>query len=235
MDGIPEMSTKALREPQTGTVGFDPARLNGYEQYKLLGGAVIPRPLGLVTTLGAAGPNAAPFSYFMAVSQDPPMVLFSIGAKEEEGEFSIGEPAEGEKDTLLNIRESSEFVVHIVSDAIKEKMNVCAIQFARGVNEIERAGFRTAPSIKVRPPRIIDSPVQFECTVHQIIPLGRVPYHVVIGEVVYMHFAEGLVDDKLRLDWRKLNPIARLARPGTYLRITDNFSMRLPRDLGMKS
>ena len=82
----------------------------------------------------------------------------------------------------------------------------------------------------VRPPRLIDCPAQFECRVERIIPLGRTPYHVVIGEVVYMHFARELVNDRLHVDWRRMDPVARLARPGIYLRITDHFSMPTPKD-----
>ena len=223
------MSNEFVAEDQT--VGFDPDRLNAEEQYKLLGGAVVPRPIGLITTQGEFGPNAAPFSYFMAVAQDPPMLMFSIGMKEKGGDFAIGAVDEGEKDTLRNLRELPEFVAHIVDDATKDRMNLCAVQFPRGTNEIERAGFRTAPSKRVAPPRIIDCPVQMECKVHQVIALGRTPYHMVIGEVLYMHFAKGLVNERLHLDWRKLAPIARLARPSMYLRITDHFSMPVPKDL----
>jgi flavin reductase (DIM6/NTAB) family NADH-FMN oxidoreductase RutF len=223
------MASQSIAE--VDTVGFDPDRLDAAEQYKLLGGAVAPRPIGLITTLGTLGSNAAPFSYFMAVAQNPPMLMFSIGMKEKEGDFSMGATQEGEKDTLLNLRELPEFVAHIVDEATVERMNICAIQFPRGVNEIERAGFRSAPSKKIRPPRIIDCPVQLECKVHQIIVLGRTPYHMVIGEVVYMHFAKGLVNERLHVDWRRLAPIARLARPSVFVRIGDNFSLPVPKDL----
>ena len=224
------MPSKARPEESTNTVGFDPKQLNGAEQYKLLGGAVVPRPIALVTTQGSLGRNAAPFSYFMAIAQDPPMLIISIGTREEEGEFALGDGILGEKDTLRNLRETSEFVVHIVNNAMAQRMNVCALQYPPGVDEIERAGFRTAPSTIVRPPRLIDCPVQLECKVDRIIAVGRTPYHVVIGEVVYMHFARELVNDRLHVDWRRLDPIARLARPGVYLRSTDHFSMPTPKD-----
>ena len=216
-----------MAEPLQETDGFDPNELTGPEQYKLLGAAVVPRPIGLVTTVGPNGPNAAPFSYFMALSQDPPMLMFSIG-KTELGEFSAGVEPGLEKDTLRNLRDVPEFVVHIVSDDLADKMNICAVQYPSEINEIELAGFRTAKSFRVRPPRLLNCPVQLECKVHQVLVLGRVPYHVVIGEVVYMHFTKGLVNEKLRVDWQKLNPIARLARPGVYLRITDHFSIAAP-------
>jgi len=228
------MSNKAIPEDSTNTIGFDPSHLSSYEQYKLLGGAVVPRPIGLVTTEGTFGPNAAPFSYFMAIAQDPPMLMFSIGTKEEDGEFALGDGIVGEKDTLLNLRERPEFVAHIVNGATAQQMNICSLQYPRGVNEIERAGFRTAASTIVSPPRLLDCPAQFECKVDQIIALGRTPYHVVIGEVVFMHFSKGLVNDRLHVDWRSMDPIARLARPGVYLRATDYFSMPTPKavDIG---
>ena len=168
---------------------FDAAALSWQDQYKLMIGTVTPRPIALVTTLGRNGPNAAPFSFFNAVGSDPAMLMFSVGDK-----------AAGAKDTVRNIRETPEFVVHIVSDAIKEKMNVCAVDYPYGVNEIEKAGFTTAPSRKVRPPYIVEAPVALECRLMQIVDLGRKPYHVVFGEVVYFHYHEGIVNERYHVD-----------------------------------
>src|SRR5512141_1499866 len=160
---------------------FDAAALDAQTQYKLLIGSVTPRPIALVTTLGSKGPNAAPFSFFNGIGSDPAMLMFSVGAKDG-----------GAKDTVANILEIPEFVVHIVSDAIREKMNICAIDYPRGVNEIEEAGFTALASKLVRPPRIAEAPVAFECRLVRHLELGRVPYHMVIGEVVYYHFHEGI-------------------------------------------
>jgi flavin reductase (DIM6/NTAB) family NADH-FMN oxidoreductase RutF len=197
-----------------GTVAFDPATMSVPDTYKLMTGSVIPRPIALVSTLGPDGPNAAPFSFFNAVAVDPPTVIFSSG------------PREGaEKDTLANLRALPEFVVHIVGAALAERMNICATAFARGTDEIAEAGFRTAPSLKVRPPRILDCPVQLECRVVQILPVGRLPYHLVIGEVVLFHFHEGLVDARCHVDAGALDALGRLAGNGGYARITDRFFM----------
>jgi len=197
---------------------FDAAKLSWQDQYKLMIGTVTPRPIALVTTLGHNGPNAAPFSFFNAVGSDPAMLMFSVGEK-----------AAGAKDTVRNIRETPEFVVHIVSDAIKEKMNVCAVDYPYGVNEIEKAGFTTAPSRKVKPPYIVEAPVALECRLMQIVDLGRKPYHVVFGEVVYFHYHEGIVNERYHVDAGRINPIGRLAGKGGYTRITDRFEMpRLP-------
>ena len=197
---------------------FDASKLTQSEQYKLLVGTVTPRPIALVTTLGPTGPNAAPFSFFNAVGSDPAMLCFSVGNKES-----------GAKDTVANIRDCPEFVVHIVSDAIKDKMNVCAVEYARGVNELEQAGFTAVQSTIVRPPRIKEAPVAMECKLVQIIELGRRPNHLVIGEVVWFHYDDGLVNDRYHVDVGRLSPIGRLAGKGGYTRITDRFEMpRLP-------
>ena len=195
-------------------IDIDASKLTQQEQYKLLVGTVTPRPIALVTTLGRTGPNAAPFSFFNAVGSDPAMLCFSVGNKEG-----------GAKDTVANIRDCPEFVVHIVSDAIKDKMNVCAVDYPRGVNELEKAGFTAVPSKMVRPPRIKEAPVAMECKLVQIIELGRRPNHLVIGEVVWFHYDDGLVNDRYHVDVGRVNPIGRLAGKGGYTRITDRFEM----------
>ncbi len=197
---------------------FDASTLSWQDQYKLMIGTVTPRPIALVTTLGPHGPNAAPFSFFNAVGSDPAMLMFSVGDK-----------TGGAKDTVRNIREIPEFVVHIVSDAIKEQMNVCAVDYAPEVNELQRAGFTALRSVRVRPPRIAEAPAALECRLLQIVDLGRKPYHVVFGEVVYFHYHEGIVDERFHVDAGRMNPIGRLAGKSGYTRITDRFEMpRLP-------
>ena len=204
---------------------FDPNKLAHEEQYKLMVGAVVPRPIALVSTIGPHGPNAAPFSFFNAFGIDPPMIAFSASSRS--GVL---------KDTIRNIRESGEFVVHIVNDALKEKMNICAIEYASEENEIAEAGLRTAPSFKVRPPRLIDCPVQMECKLNQIVLLGRMPYEMVIGEVVQFHFHKGLVNERKHVNSGLLDPLGRLAGYDGYTRITDRFPMpRLPVPPGKKA
>ncbi len=193
---------------------FDAAALDAQTQYKLLIGSITPRPIALVTTLGSQGPNAAPFSFFNGIGSDPAMIM-----------FSVGDTGGRVKDTIANILEIPEFVVHIVSDAIKEKMNICAIEYPRGVNEIAEAGFTALPSRKVRPPRIAEAPVAFECRLLQRLELGRRPYHMVIGEVLYFHYHEGIVDDRFYVDTGKIDPIGRLGGRGGYTRVTDRFEM----------
>ncbi len=197
---------------------FDPAQLSWENQYKLLVGTVTPRPIALVTTLGPQGANAAPFSFFNAVGSGPAMLAFSVGPRPS-----------GFKDTVANIRSIPEFVVHIVSYAIKDGMNVCAIDYDYGVDELAEAGFTPVPSVKVQPPRIAEAPVAMECKLVQIVELGQRPNYLVIGEVVHFHYAEGLVNERFHVDVGRIDPIGRLAGRGGYTRITDRFEMpRLP-------
>jgi flavin reductase (DIM6/NTAB) family NADH-FMN oxidoreductase RutF len=216
------LTDDAVSMPSTREmIRIDPERLSWAEQYKLLGGTVIPRPIALVSTLGPCGPNAAPFSFFNAIAVDPMMLMFSIGP-------TVGSKKGTDKDTLTNLRVVPEFVVHIVDDAAKEKMNICSAEHPHGINEMALAGFRTEPSCVVQPPRIVDCPVQFECKVTQILTLGRTPYNMVIGEVVYAHYRQGIIDERLHVDVDRLNPIGRLAGNGVYTRVTDRFTMLPP-------
>jgi len=133
------------------------------------------------------------------------------------------------KDTIRNIEHCPEFVVHIVDEPNREKMNICSAEVPHGVNEIERAGFRTAPSVKVRPPRIVDCPVQLECRLERMLKLGRRPYTMVIGEVVLAHYREDIVDEVRRyVDVAKLSAMGRMEGADMYTRLTDRFSMPRP-------
>ncbi|CEJ16134.1 Flavoredoxin [bacterium YEK0313] len=191
--------------------------LSWAEQYKLMGGLVYPRPIGLVSTLGPSGPNAAPFSFFNAIAVDPPMLMFSIGPK-----------AGAQKDTLVNIRHCPEFVIHLVSDAIKEQMNVCAGEHPAHVDEMALAGFSTVPSEQVRPPRIAEAPVAFECRLERIVELGRTPYYLVIGEAVLIHAHEGIISERYHVDADALDLVGRIAGAGVYVKTHDRFVMPLP-------
>lgn len=193
---------------------IDASQISWQDQYKLMVGTVTPRPIALVTTLGPDGPNAAPFSFFNAVGSDPAMLMFSVGDRSGQA-----------KDTVRNIRETPEFVVHIVSDAIKDKMNICAVDYPFGVNELEKAGFTALPSRKVKPPYIAEAPVALECRLMQIVELGRKPYHVVFGEVVFFHYHDGIVNERYHVDVGAVNPVGRLAGKGGYCRVTDRFEM----------
>ncbi len=200
--------------PDRDTTCLDPADLLRPEQYKLMTGTVIPRPIALITTLGPNGHNAAPFSFFNAVSICPPTIMASIGPRNDEL-----------KDTIRNLRILPEFVVHIVDFASAEKMNICAIDFPSQVNEIERAGFRTAPSLKVQPLRLIDCPVQMECRLMDVREVGTLPHHMIMGEVVMFHYHKGIVNQRLHVDAAAIDAIGRLAGELNYIRTDNRFGM----------
>src|SRR5512146_744658 len=126
---------------------IDPNRVEERDQYKLMTGSIVPRPIALVTTLGPAGPNAAPFSLFNMVGTAPPLLMFSVGNQSDGSD----------KDTLQNLKHVPEFVVHICNEAIAGQMNICATDFPPGTNELEMAGFTATASRKVRPPRISEA------------------------------------------------------------------------------
>ena len=198
--------------------GIDASAISADEQYKLMVGSITPRPIALVATTGKHGHNAAPFSFFNALGAPPPMLMFSAGDAEE-----------GAKHTVENILETGDFVVHIVSHEIRNQMNVCAVSYPQGVSEIEKAGLTPIKAIKVQAPRIQEAPIAMECRLMQHLKIGPRPYHVVIGEVVYFHFKDGAINERMHVDVGMIDPIGRLAGKGGYTRITDRFEMdRLP-------
>src|SRR5690349_17156677 len=124
---------------------FDMDQVSARDRYKLLTGVVVPRPIALVTTLDSAGGiNAAPFSFFNAMGADPPLVVLGVGNRSRE------EP----KDTAKNIRAGRDFVVNLVSEEIAERMNITAVDFPHGTDELAAAGLTAAPSHRVKPPRV---------------------------------------------------------------------------------
>lgn len=198
------------------TMDIDPARLEERDQYKLMTGSIVPRPIALVTTLGPKGCNAAPFSLFNMVGSDPCMLMFCVG---NQGDGS-------EKGTLQNIRHLPEFVVHICNTAIAERMNICSTDFEHGVNEIDQAGLTTLPSQRIKPPRIAEAPVQMECRLIRIVDFGN-RHHAIFGEVVMFHYHEGIVNERHHVDIGRLDPIGRLSG-SLYTKVREPFRMDRP-------
>jgi len=174
--------------------------------YNPLKACVVPRPIGWLTTISAAGAvNLAPFSFFNVLSYDPPFVLFSAGSHEEDG---------GKKDSVLNVEATGEFVYNMATWAQRDQMNQTALIVDRSLDEMAAAGLDPLPSRLVRPPRVNGSPVHFECRLHQVVMLpGHKPsseHHVVIGRVVAVHIDDAALTADGRVDVVKIRPIARL-------------------------
>ena len=181
-------------------------------RYKLLSATVTPRPIAWVSTLDEAGrTNAAPFSFFNAFGEDPAVVGFSI----------LHRSPEDPKDTGRNIARSGEFVVNLVSDDNLEQMNVSAIEFGPDVDEFAMAGLTPVRSAMVRPPRIGESKVAFECRLMQTVKLGEMRT-LVLAEVLSMHVQDGLVIDRERgwVDTRGLRLVGRTSA-GSYVRTNE--------------
>jgi flavin reductase (DIM6/NTAB) family NADH-FMN oxidoreductase RutF len=200
---------------------FDFATLSAQDRYKLMVSTITPRPIAWVVTQSAnGGINAAPFSFFNALSGDPPIVVIGIGGRDEGGA----------KDTAANIRTAKQFVVNLVSEETAHAMVVTAIDFPPGVNEVVEAGLTTLPSVKVGPPRIAESPVAFECETFQTIALPG-DRDLVLGRVVMMHVDDAAVMDPARcyIDTPALHLVGRMHGRGWYTRTSDLFEIpRIP-------
>ena len=199
---------------------FDFKDIPGKECYKLLVSTVTPRPIAWVVSQDVEGVlNAGAFSFFNAFSGDPPVVGIGVAS------YNPRRP----KDTRVNIRETGQFVVNLVSEANAEKMNITAIEFDHGINELEQAGLTTLPSVRVKPPRIAESPVAMECELMQIVDLGQTG--LVLGRVLAMHIHDEMVLDAANhyIDTPKLKLIGRMHGRGWYARTSDLFEMpRIP-------
>jgi flavin reductase (DIM6/NTAB) family NADH-FMN oxidoreductase RutF len=199
---------------------FDFKEIPAKECYKLLVSTVTPRPIAWVVTQDANGVlNAGAFSFFNVFSGDPPVVVIGVGSHKP------GRP----KDTRVNIRETKQFVVNLVSEANAEQMNITAIEFDQGVDELEQAGLTPVPSVLVKPPRIAESPVSMECELMQIIDLGD--GGLVLGRVLAMHVRDEFVLDAAThyIDTPKLKLLGRMHGRGWYARTSDLFEMpRIP-------
>jgi flavin reductase (DIM6/NTAB) family NADH-FMN oxidoreductase RutF len=193
---------------------FDLAKLAARDRYKLLGGLVVPRPIALVTSRSAEGQdNAAPFSFFNVLAEEPPIVVLGIGVA----------ASGGAKDTTNNIRDTSEFVVNLVDEPIAEAMNLCAIDFPPEVSEIEVAKLELLPSERVRAARIAQSPVHLECRRLTMLQPGRERY-IILGEVLWLHVRDGIVDPASFRVAPSYAPIGRLFGGG-YVRTHDRFEL----------
>jgi flavin reductase (DIM6/NTAB) family NADH-FMN oxidoreductase RutF len=205
-------------------VQFDPSALPPPVVYKILIGCVVPRPIAWVSSVDAAGVrNVAPFSYFMAITNDPPTIAFSSSPRRE---GLGGRP--GVKDTVRNVEAAGEFVVNVVDDPLAEAMNLTSGEYGPEVDEFALAGLTAAPGIKVKAPRVAEAPISMECRLVRIIPVGNAPAKLVLGEIVHFHVRDDLYDPLSgRLFMDRLRPVGRLAGD-LYTHVHDIFEMKRP-------
>lgn len=183
---------------------IDPKDTTVPELQKILQGAVAPRPIALASTVDRAEKvNLSPFSFFNCFSMNPPVLVFSPSRRVRDNSI---------KHTLENVLEVPEVVINTVSFEMVEQTSLASTEYARGVNEFEKAGFTPAPSEKVKPPRVLESPVSFECNVQEIIPLGHEggAGMLVLCEVVLIHCNEGIFNSGGFIHPDKIDLVARM-------------------------
>lgn len=186
------------------------SEFENHDMGKLVKGAIVPRPIAWVSTIDGQGrKNLAPFSFFTVASMNPVTLAISVGEEERE------------KDTAVNIKESGEFVVNIVSEALANAMHETSKYYDHGEDEFEVAGITEAESVYVRPPRVMASPVSFECKLTQVVEIGT--SNLILGEVIGYHLRDDIYMEKDKIDPHKLQAVGRMA--GDYTLVRDFFSL----------
>lgn len=201
---------------------YDPEKNDHGLPHNPFKSCVVPRPIGWISTVSHDGiHNLAPYSQFQNLTFDPPYVM-----------FAANQNTKGmRKDTVINIEKTGEFVYNMVTWELREKMNITAAEVPFEVDEFELAGLNKAPSIKVKPARVAESPVQFECVHFQTIRLpgngimGSVD--IVIGRVVMIHISDDIITPDGRVDILRIRPVARLGYY-EYTTVDNVFEMVIP-------
>ena len=199
---------------------IDPSSTPPSDVYRLMIGAIVPRPIAFVSTRSPEGIlNLAPFSFFTAVSANPPVICFSPMISGRDG---------GWKDTLRNVELTREFVVNVVSEDFIQEVNICSTEFPPEVDEFEASGLTPIPSDLVTPARVKESRINMECKLVQVVHVSSKPLggSLVLGEVVRFHVDDALFEN-YRIDPDKLRPVGRMGGP-TYTRTTDRFNLERP-------
>lgn len=199
---------------------LDFTQLPARDVYQWMVATILPRPIAWVSTLSTEGKaNLAPFSFFQGVTSNPPTLMF-VPVNLRDGT---------KKDTVRNIEQVPEFVVNLVSFALAEKMNATAALLPYGESEFEKFGIAAAPSERVRPPRVAEAPVAYECRLHSIVPIGEGPgaANVIFGSILTVHVSDAVLGADGKPDPAKLDLVGRLGGE-LYARTTERFSIKRP-------
>ena len=193
---------------------IDPTSLPTKDLHQYIIGAIAPRPIAFVSTINSEGlANVAPYSFFNAFSSNPPIVVFSSNRRVSNNTT---------KDTLHNVMTTGECVINVVSYAIVRQMALASVEFGAEISEFEKIGLTPEKSKHVSPPRVLESPVNFECRVKDIITLGEHggAGHLIICEVIHIGINPEIMDEH-RIDPHKLDLMGRLGR-NWYVRASGN-------------
>ncbi|WP_420570719.1 flavin reductase family protein [Kordia sp.] len=197
-------------------VSIDPKEIPTAKLHGYLLGAVAPRPIAFASTVDTEGnPNLSPYSFFNVFSANPPIMIFSPARRVRNNTT---------KHTLENALATKEVVINVVNHAIVQQMSLSSTEYAADVNEFEKAGLTMLPSDKVKPFRVAESPVQFECKVNEVVSLGNEggAGNLIICEVVKLHINEDVLNDHGTIDHYKIDLVAR-AGGSFYSRARDGF------------
>lgn len=198
---------------------LSPAQLQNYMHY-----AIAPRPICFASTVDAQGNvNLSPFSFFNMFSTNPPVCVFSPARRVRDNTT---------KHTLENILEVPECVINIVNYDMVQQMSLSSTEYGRGINEFEKSGFTMQASQLVKPPRVLEAPVQMECLVTQVIPLGDQAGagNLILAEVKLIHIKEEVLDETGKIDQQKMDLVARLGGDW-YCRVTPDNLFKVAKPL----
>jgi len=198
---------------------LSPAQLQNYLQY-----AIAPRPICFASSIDLAGNiNLSPFSFFNMFSTNPPLCIFSPARRIRDNTT---------KHTLENILEVKECVINIVNYPMVQQMSLSSTEYAKGINEFEKAGFTMQPSVLVKPPRVAEAPVQLECVVKEVIHLGENPGagNLILAEVKLIHIKDDILDGEGKIDQVKIDLVARLGGDW-YCRVTPESLFKVAKPL----
>jgi len=187
-------------------LSIDPTQIATKDLHQYILGAVAPRPIAFASTISTDGiPNLAPYSFFNAFSSNPPILIFSSNRRVANNTT---------KDTLKNVEDTGEVVINVVSHSISRQMALASIEYGPEVDEFKKAGFTPLPSARVKPFRVAESPVQMECVVDQILPLGEGggAGNLIFCKIVMMHISEEILTDTGRIDPHKIDLMGRMGR-----------------------
>lgn len=190
---------------------FDPQQHGPAKCQGMMSSLIVPRPIAMITTAGEDGTvNVAPYSYFMPVTGEPPLLAVTMGGRRE------SDPTP--KDTWANASRTGEFVINVTTDSMRSKIEMAAMEFPSDVSELEALGWSTIPSVEVGHPSLAESPAHLECRIHRVVDLGdpEIAYstvHLVLAEVVCITMDESICSEDLRVDPQALAPIGRMTFP----------------------
>lgn len=203
---------------------IDPKSLSTPDLHKILLSAVAPRPIAFASTIDTEGNvNLSPFSFFNVFSANPPILIFSPSRRGRDNTT---------KHTYENVKQCKEVVINIVNYAMAEQMSLTSTEYERGVNEFEKAGFTQVPSEVVKPPRVGESPVSFECSVDNVIELGIEggAGNLIISRVERIHINTSYLTEQGDLDTQKLDLIARMGE-SWYCRASGEALFEIPKPI----